>query len=593
MHAGARHQQQGMALLAVLVLIAMLMVLIAGFAGVTSIETATTRSSMRSFQGFYAAEAGLNTRADQFRQLFVGEALPTGTGPAITGSPAPCFGGNQGSGSFACSTYEFQNREVKTYVEESTLSTNSIVIPRGELFQNQFGQEYHYVVYSQALNTNGASEAALEMHFKSRTLPLFQWAAFYDKDLELLPTPGMVFNGPVHSNADMYLGTSGTTLNVTGQISSVHALYIGRKDANTCLTGTVNANNPDVLTALPGCSTGRRSLATADVAPWGGMIGVGVDPVSVPGPEILDRANGAPYWTRADLRVVLNLNPGTPAIEVRNADGTVNNPMTAHLATCGAATATSNTLYDNREGGLTRTLDVDVQLLLSCSKLPQLVTKTLSSGGNAALVLYFGVDGPASGGINHYGVRLQDAAELTTILPASNTTLTGMTVASDQAIYIQGSYNAINKKPAAVMGDVINVLSNNWSDASSTLALTSRVPTATTINTALFAGTDTTGGSEGAAGQNAGGYNGGVESFIRLHENWNGTVTLTYRGSLVSLFRPRRVAGAWALGSPYYTAPIRNWDYDNTLFEDPTLLPPMTPNLVYLRQELFVRRFDS
>ena len=80
---------------------------------------------------------------------------------------------------------------------------------------------------------------------------------------------------------------------------------------------------------------------------------------------------------------------------------------------------------------------------------------------------------------------------------------------------------------------------------------------------------------------------------MRLHENWNGAVTLTYRGSFVSLFRPQHVAGAWVLGSPYYTAPIRDWNYDAALFEDPELMPPLTPRLVYLRQELFVRKFDS
>jgi hypothetical protein len=583
--------QDGVALIIVLILIAVLMALIAGFAGVTGIETATTRSSMRSFQGFYAAEAGLNARADQFRQLFVGETLPTGTGPSTTSATAPCFGSNQGTGSFACTTYEFQGREVKTYVEVSALSTNAIVVPRGEWFQNQFGTEYHYVVYSQALNANGASEASLEMHFKSRSLPLFQWAAFYDKDLEILPTPGITLSGPVHTNADLYLGTSGN-YDIAGQITSAKNMYMGRKDANTCLTGAIRANNPNTLTALPACSSGRRSLTMADVTSFGGMVGVGIKPASVPDWNVLQRASDQPYWMQADLRIVLNVNGGTPVIEVRNTDGSVNTALTNHLATCGAA-STSNTFYDNREGGSTRMLDLDVQALLNCNKLPQLVTTTLTSGGTAKLVFYLSVDGPGYDTVNHYGVRLKNGSLLTTVLPASSTTLAGLTVVSDQAVYIQGNYNTTAKKPAAVLGDVINVLSNNWSDAASTLALTSRVPTATTINAAFYAGTDTTGGSEGAAGQGAGGYNGGLESFIRLHENWNGTVTLTYRGSLVSLFRPRHVAGAWALGSPYYTAPLRDWDYDSTLFEDPTLLPPMTPNLVYLRQELFVRKFDS
>jgi len=95
---------------------------------------------------------------------------------------------------------------VQTYVLESTLSTDWIVVPRGEPFQNQFGREYHYVVYSMAHNRNGSHEASLEMHFKSRTIPMFQWAAFYGKDLEVLPATGMLLNGPVHTNGDLYLG---------------------------------------------------------------------------------------------------------------------------------------------------------------------------------------------------------------------------------------------------------------------------------------------------------------------------------------------------------------------------------------------------
>jgi len=82
-----------------------------------------------------------------------------------------------------------------------------------------------------------------------------------------------------------------------------------------------------------------------------------------------------------------------------------------------------------------------------------------------------------------------------------------------------------------------------------------------------------------------------VENFMRLHENWNGTVTLTYRGSFVSLSAPRHVAGLWIQGAPQSTVPNRDWNYD-TDFEDPELLPPLSPQFVYLRQELFLRRFE-
>jgi len=149
-----------------------------------------------------------------------------------------------------------------------------------------------------------------------------------------------------------------------------------------------------------------------------------------------------------------------------------------------------------------------------------------------------------------------------------------------------------------VLSDSFNPLSNNFynaaaqdfRDASTLLAVGSRPTTSTIQNTAVMSGTDTTGGVEGSGGQ-GGAYNGGLENYPRFHENWTGN-TYTYRGSFVSLNRPRRVSGAWVYGNPQYTAPNRNWDYD-TSFNNAANLPPITPRFVYLRQELFVRDFDQ
>ena len=161
---------------------------------------------------------------------------------------------------------------------------------------------------------------------------------------------------------------------------------------------------------------------------------------------------------------------------------------------------------------------------------------------------------------------------------------------TDQAIYVQGDYNAVNKKPAAFLADSLNVLSNNWNDTNSTGPLSGRTASDTTIYAAFLAGTDTTGGVEGPGGQDRDSYNGGLENYPRFHENWTGE-TLTYLGSFVSLNKPRHVDGAWAYGGAQYTAPRRNWGYD-TDFNDAANLPPLSPRFVYLRQELFVRRFD-
>lgn len=584
-----RGDERGFALVTVLMLLALLMTLLAGYYTLTRIEMSTTRSSMNSFRGFYAAEAGLNVRADLVRQTFVGYNRPTGTSPTDGGGTVPCATGNLGSGDFACSDYDFENRVTTTYIEEPAGNPQNIVIPRGEPFQNLNAQEYQYVVYSTATGPTDLTEAVLEMHFKSRLVPMFQFAVFYNKDLEILPGPTMTLSGPVHANGDIYLG-SNATLNIEGQITTAGDLYHGRKNADTCLAGGVAVIDPDTLRSLPACAGGTTLIDPAGLGPWNGMIRVGIDPLTVPEPEALDPTPGEVYWDRADIRIMLDLNGGTPAIEVRNADGSNNALDTTTLATCGAA-AHSATMYNNREGAMIDMLDVDAQGLLDCLHSTMLMGagKDIDEVSEGGLVWYLGVDGPDSAGLNHYGVRVRNGSELASSV-AGAPDIRGLTVVTGQAVYVQGDYNAVNKKPAAFLADSLNVLSNNWNDANSAAALGSRVASDTTINAAFLAGTDTTGEIEGAAGQNLGQYNGGVENYPRFHELWTGH-TLTYLGSFVSLNTPRHVDGDWVYGSPQYTAPARAWGYDEE-FDDAANLPPLSPRFVYLRQELFVRRFE-
>ncbi len=578
-------REQGFALITMLTLLALLMALLLTHFSLTWIELQTTRSTMKSFTGFYAAEAGLNVRAEQVRQAFVGFAQPAGASPD---EDDPCTGANLGSGDFACVDYSFQGRDVMTYMEERTPSAQWIVIPRGETYQNLNARESHYVVYSTASNSSGAREAVLEVHFMSRDVPLFQFAAFYDKDLEILPTLSTAIGGPVHANGDLYVG-SANTLDFTRPVTVAGSLYRGRKNADTCLAGPVRVNDPDDLAEIPTCSTGRAEIGQADLIAWNNMVNVEVTPLTVPPPQLLDPVAGSTYWDRADLRIVLDLN-AAPAIQVRNADGTVDAGRSAVLNGCAAA-AYGNALFNQREGSNIDMLDVDVRQLINCAHGGALMEsgRGLDDATDGGLVWYFGVDGPDSAAVNSYGVRITNGAELVSTIVGAPA-IGGLTVVTDQALYVQGSYNQTNKKPAAFLADTVNLLSGAWNDANSGLALASRSASATTVWAALLAGTDTTGGAEGAAGQDAGSYNGGFESFIRLHEHWSG-VTLTYRGSHVSLFNPRHVAGAWAPGAPFYTAPTYDWLYDDD-FDDALLLPPLCPTFVYLKKELFVRQFE-
>jgi len=580
--------QDGFALIGALLLLALLMSLLVGYSALTRIELSTTDSTMRSFRGFYAAEAGLNVRADLVRQTFDGYNRPTGATPSSAGSNVPCVASNVGSGDFRCIDYEFEKRDVTTYVEERGTPA-AIVIPRGEPFQNLNAQEYRYVVYSTAHGMHDTPEALLEMHFKSRLVPMFQFMAFYDKDLEVLPLPSMTLAGPLHANGDIYLGTT-NTLDVLGQITASGELYRGYKSGDTCLAGPVKVADPDNLVALPACSGSRRLYTEAELAAWNDQILVHLDNLVVPQPSMLEPDPSKPYFQRADLRVVLDLDASPPAITVREADGDVDVARSAVLAACGA-TGYSNTFYNNREATSVRMLEVDVRGLLDCVQAHTLMdsSRPLNDTTDGGLVWYLGVVGADAGSVNDYGVRVRNGAELASTIVGAPA-IKGLTIVTDQALYVRGDYNATEKKPAAFLADSLNVLSGNWNDANDTLPVASRPATATTIQAAFLAGTDTTGGAEGSAGQDLAQYNGGLENFPRLHEDWTGRA-LNYVGSFVTLGRPLHVDGSWTYGGSQYLAPVRNWAFDDD-FNDAALLPPLTPRFVYLRQELFVRQFE-
>ena len=582
------NSEKGFALVAAMLVLSVLTALLGAYMLTSKIELGTTKAARDSQSGFNAAEAGLNIRAEQIRTTFLGYNRPSGTSPSAASA---CSSGNMGGGEFACQSVELGQHEATTYVSEDASNPIITTIPPGERYQNLNAQEYRYTVSSVGTSLSGGTEAILELRFKSRLVPMFQFVAFYNKDLEILPGQTMSLTGPVHTNGDLYLET-GNNLDISGQLTAVGNLYHGRKNANTCTNQVIRVIDPQALRRIPTCNN-RTLINNSQLVPWNGMIESHVEAVTVPEPETLDPTPGQVYWDLADLRLVLHLNnsnvPDTThsalAVEVRDADDSVNTSKTTALAGCAgniSGRAVNNTLSfkNHREGAnFIRMLEVDMVSLFNCIRTQNILEsgRTLSDNTEGGLVFHFSVAGPNSASANsRYGVRLRGGSQLQSNISGAPT-VRGLTVVTDQAAYIQGSYNSVGWIPAAVLSDSLNILSNSWADASSLNAnCDTRVASDTAVYTALLSGTDTTGGVDGSGGQ-GGAYNGGLENYPRLHETWSSR-TLTYKGSFVSLNRPRHVTGAWVYGSPQYQAPTRNWSYE-TRFNDAANLPPPQPEI--------------
>jgi hypothetical protein len=160
----------------------------------------------------------------------------------------------------------------------------------------------------------------------------------------------------------------------------------------------------------------------------------------------------------------------------------------------------------------------------------------------------------------------------------------GLTVASENPVYVQGNFNALPNGnfggahgATAIIADALTFLSNNWNDVnsfSSPYRLNFRSAATTTYRFAVIAGKGISFAQP--AGTSADfGTDGGVHNFLRYLENWGGQ-TIFYRGSIASLYYNRQGTGIFKCCATVYSPPTRGYNFD-VEFLQPQLLPPRTP----------------
>ena len=468
-------------------------------------------------------------------------------------------------------------------------------------------------------------QAVARRFVNAEATPLFQFAVFYTDDLEVLPGPNMTLTGRVHSNRNMYLGSNSTLTLNTNYVRSVGDIYRSRKDDPSESQGTVrvrqwvqnpwdaaepasyvNMNSRSQMASLGITTTsgydsrfttghdtdGNGSLYdSGDWLPWGpGALELWGPPAGY--------SNGTGHTVlSADQGVTESVTPNVGSIAMFESNATgdhVWDGTTNAYVPCAPGTGTHSKGYYHAQAGLTiltkadgtwtatnaAGVDVTSAVASAVTVRDNAMYDARQAGGSNTRVRVTEIDVgllgatgmfPANGLIYaaHYdegqgtsakGVRLKNGSTL----PGK------LTVASEGPVYIQGDYNTVNKKGAAVIGDAVNLLSNAWNDTKTRGTLPGA--TNTTYNVAMISGNQSSG---------VGSYNGGLENLPRFHENWAGR-TCTIRGSFVNTWQSQFATGAWVYGGDRYTAPTRNWAYE-TAFNSVANLPPFTPVAVMAR----------
>src|SRR5574340_1271664 len=162
--------QKGIALLAVLVVLMLLMVLSLSLTTTINMDSGVRGAYDRTTTGFYAAESGLNRGMGDYRNIFLGFNVPTGSDFALHSIAV----GNR--------TVNYQITDVTTY--DAQQNPPSITIPPGQLFGGLNAIEYDYIA-SSAASFHSNTESNVNAEFKVGYIPVFQFVAFYTRDLEI------------------------------------------------------------------------------------------------------------------------------------------------------------------------------------------------------------------------------------------------------------------------------------------------------------------------------------------------------------------------------------------------------------------------
>jgi hypothetical protein len=182
-------------------------------------------------------------------------------------------------------------------------------------------------------------------------------------------------------------------------------------------------------------------------------------------------------------------------------------------------------------------------------------------------------------------LKIVDGASLVIGVSCSGTD--GLTIVAENPVYIQGDYNAPVDDgtwggvsvAAAVEGDAVTFLSNNWNDVNSfafPYNINNRAAAPTAYRAAIISGKGIPFPSIAGQAQDFG-TDGGVHNFLRFLENWG--LVCHYRGSMVSFYYNRQGVGTYK-GTGVYNPPSpRDYSFDTNFTLGPACLPPRTPSL--------------
>ncbi len=243
------------------------------------------------------------------------------------------------------------------------------------------------------LNQIASFSATVQQGIKFAIIPLFQYAVFYNMDMEINPGNTMVINGHVHSNNAIYATGSGSTTPLTfnGNVDASGG-YASTRKTNFDGTDTRTGNVVFTTNSIAGTAVPNQPSLTMPIGTNNDPVSVrallGIPPSSLAVPSSAGYStNGTPYLYNSSDLIISNAASGTnitiyynnqnvaggltkidPDVVQTNKTGSITNSYYSFV--------TNVTFYDYRESDTVKATQIDV------AKLNTWLANTSSRGGS-------------------------------------------------------------------------------------------------------------------------------------------------------------------------------------------------------------------
>jgi len=596
----------------------------------TNLDLQTSESHQKGKKAFYSAEVGLDLAVASIVKEF--ENLI----PYTQSSDYPNADAN---GFITVANYrDYSIRYKVTNPLETFLYQSSV----GNSFIYHYAHTYD--IEATAKSLKDTSNETIKERIRILETPLVQYFVFFGQtgggaDLELFPGPLMNMWGRIHSNGNIYIGSSGdgsggfSTINLrnyddqgnqsphlmsaSGKITT-RFKHSGHTFDNTVFIKTSNMGT-DFSPVQALSPVMDKTNEAEEEAKFKGYVLVNEPQFVTPSRDLIKR--GEFYEKRATspgkntidgITIIGTGGLGSGKIEVTVSRPTLTN--VTNLIKTGRTTSgnsisglpfpiireTKNAFGDCREQDRhVDTTDIDLNALQRWYEA-YLSDLGLNLGGDGIMI--YTSRSPSANFSNQSGnlqsIRLVGNDRYRSVPQLLDET----TLATDNPLYVQGDFNSVSTKGVALISDAFNILSNDFINHYPGL---NRIPpnggklcgisqfqlfyffrgTETTVNASIFTGNVHQRTSDGD----------GVHVYPRFHEFWwdprlRKPSNLNILGSFVNLWTSVQAKSEWRRAGPdSYSAPTRNWGWD-VRFQDPDFWPPFIPSVFSVERVGFLEK---